>query len=35
MLCQSVVHQNKIIKLGKKKTAIEILMVRLDYNYFL
>ena len=31
MLCQNVVPQNKVMKLGKKKAAIEILMICLDY----
>ena len=35
MLCQNVVPQNKVMKLGKKNpAAIEILMVCLDYTYF-
>ena len=34
MLCQNVVPQNKVMKLGKKKAAIEILVVCLDYTYF-
>ena len=34
MLCENVVPQNKVMKLGKKKGAIEILMVCLDYTYF-
>ena len=32
MLCQNVVPQNKVMKLGKKKAAIEILMICLDYT---
>ena len=35
MLYQNVVPQIKLMKLGKKKAAIEILMVCLDYTYFL
>ena len=35
MLCQNVVPWNEIMKLGKKNAVIEILMVCLDYIYFL
>ena len=32
MLCQNVVPQNKVMKLGKRNAVIEILMICLDYT---